>query len=96
MTLSDLGCCLYSRTGLPPVPSSLTTLGRENLSRNSLRGIKPPELVSAVASRELGNDFGSEVPSPLEIVENSPFEDILDFYFTSSRFIVSDPYLYRR
>lgn len=41
--------------------------------------MNPPdelELPSAVASLELGNDFGSDGISPLDIVENSPFEDI--------------------
>ena len=83
VTLSDLCCCLYNKTGRPAVPSSLTTLGSENLSRNSRRGTKPPpelEFPSAVASLELGSDFGKEGISPLDIVENSPFDDIFNYH----------------
>lgn len=80
VTLSDRCCCLYRSTGLPPVPSSLTTLGNENRSRNSRSGMYPPlepEPPSAVASLELGRDFGSEGISSLDIVENSPFDDMI-------------------
>jgi len=80
VTLSDRCCCLYRSTGLPPVPSSLTTLGNENRSRNSRSGMYPPlepELPSAVASLELGRDLGSEGISSLDIVENSPFDDMI-------------------
>lgn len=80
VTLSDRCCCLYRSTGLPPVPSSLTTLGNENRSRNSRSGMYPPlepEQPSAVASLELGKDFGSEGISSLDIVENSPLDDMV-------------------
>lgn len=36
-----------------------------------------PEPPSAVASLELGRDFGSEGISSLDIVENSPFDDMI-------------------
>ena len=80
VTLSDLCCCLYNSIGLPPAPSTLTTLGKENLSKKSRSGMNPPPefAASAVASLELGNE-SSPVPvaSPLDNVENSPLDDIV-------------------